>query len=207
MARFVFFSFDYSDVGNFRVNVVRNSWLLKNRQETFVDGSIWETAKSKGEAHLKTLIEDGLNRTSVTAVLIGQGTANRRWVNYEIVKSFERGNGILGVHINRIRGKDGYIVSRGANPLDRLGFKVSDEGKKVNFYELKNGKWVEFDDLPVINNKKSNTLYFEDSFWFGNDYGEFYTFSEKFKTYCWDFDEGNKNFIEWVDDAAEEAGR
>ncbi|XVJ64991.1 MAG: TIR domain-containing protein [Lacibacter sp.] len=207
MARFVFFSFDYTDVGNFRVNVVRNSWLLKNKQETFVDGSIWETAKGKGDAYLKGLIEEGLNRTSVTAVLIGQGTANRRWVNYEIVKSFERGNGILGVHINRIRGKDGYIVSRGANPLDRLGLKVSEEGKKVNFYELKNGRWVEYADLPQINNKKSNTLYFEDSFWFGNDYGEFYTFSQKFKTHCWDFDEGKKNFIDWVGVAAEEAGR
>lgn len=207
MARFVFFSFDYADVGNFRVNVVRNSWLLKNKQETFVDGSIWETAKGKGDAFLKKLIEEGLNRTSVTAVLIGQGTANRRWVNYEIVKSFERGNGILGVHINRIKGKDGYIVSRGANPLDRLGLKVSEEGKKVNFYELKNGKWLEYADLPQINNKKSNTLYFEDSFWFGNDYGEFFTFSQKFKTYCWDFDEGKNNFIDWVDDAADEAGR
>lgn len=194
-------------MGNFRVNVVRNSWLLKNKQETFVDGSIWETAKGKGDAYLKGLIEEGLNRTSVTAVLIGQGTANRRWVNYEIVKSFERGNGILGVHINRIRGKDGYIVSRGANPLDRLGLKVSEEGKKVNFYELKNGRWVEYADLPQINNKKSNTLYFEDSFWFGNDYGEFYTFSQKFKTHCWDFDEGKKNFIDWVGVAAEEAGR
>ena len=111
------------------------------------------------------------------------------------------------MHINRIRGKDGFIVSRGANPLDRLGFKVSEEGKKVNFYELKNGRWVDFADLPKINNKKSNTLYFEDSFWFGNDYGEFYTFSEKFKSYCWDFGGGNKNFIDWVDDAAEEAGR
>jgi hypothetical protein len=181
--------------------------LLKNKQETFVDGSIWETAKGKGDTYLKKLIDEGLNRTSVTALLIGQGTANRRWVNYEIVKSFERGNGILGVYINRIKGKDGYIVSRGANPLDRLGFKVSEEGRKVNFYELKNGRWIEFDDLPQINNKKSNTLYFEDSFWFGNDYGEFYTFSNKFKTYCWDFDGGNKNFTDWVDDAAEDAGR
>ena len=165
------------------------------------------TTKSKGDSYLKRLIEEGLNRTSVTAVLIGQGTAHRRWVNYEIVKSFERGNGIFGVHINRIRGKDGFIVSRGANPFDRLGFKVSEEGKKVNFYELKNPKWVEFDDLPQINNKKSNTLYFHDSFWFGNDYGEFHTFSQKFKTYCWDFNGGNKNFIHWVDDAAKEAGR
>lgn len=207
MARFVFFSFDYADVKNFRVNVVRNNWLLKNRQETFVDGSIWETAKSKGETNLKNLIEQGLNRTSVTVVLIGQGTANRRWVTYEIVKSFERGNGILGVHINRIRGKDGYIVSRGANPLDRLGFEISDNGQKVKFYELEKGQWFEFNDLPEINNKKSNTLYFKDSFFLGNDYGEFYTFSEKFKTYCWDFDGGNNNFIEWVNDAAEKAGR
>lgn len=128
MARFLFFSFDYTDVGNFPVNVIRNSWLLKNKQEIFVDESIWETAKSKGDAYLNRLIEEGLKRASITAVLIGQGTANRCWVNYEIVKSFERDNGILGVHINRIRGKDGYIVSRGANPLDRLGFRISEEG-------------------------------------------------------------------------------
>ena len=47
MARFVFSSFDYADVGNFRANVVRNSWLLKNKHESFVDGSIWEPLKAK----------------------------------------------------------------------------------------------------------------------------------------------------------------
>src|SRR5690242_903818 len=104
MARNVFFSFAYLDVKNFKVNVVRNSWLLNNSDETFVDGSIWEKVKTKGDAYLKRLIETGLNKTSVTAILIGQETANRRWVNYEIIKSFERGNGILGIHINRIRG-------------------------------------------------------------------------------------------------------
>ena len=137
MARFVFFSFAYDDVKNFKVNVVRNSWLLKNKEETFVDGSIWETAKSKGDTFLKNLIEKGLKNTSVTTVLVGEDTANRRWVNYEIVKSFERGNGIFGIHINRIKGRTG-LTSRGQNPLDRLGFEVSSEGTKIRFYELIN---------------------------------------------------------------------
>lgn len=70
MARFVFFSFAYEDVKNFKVNVVRNSWFLKNKEETFVDGSIWEKSKTKGDAYLMKLVEDGLKNTSVTAILI-----------------------------------------------------------------------------------------------------------------------------------------
>ncbi|MGZ4055290.1 MAG: TIR domain-containing protein [Bacteroidia bacterium] len=206
MARNVFFSFAYDDVKNFKVNVVRNSWLLKNKAESFVDGSIWETAKTKGEAALKKLIEEGLNKTSVTVILIGEDTANRRWVNYEIVKSFDKGNGIIAININRIKGRTG-LTARGKNPLDRLGFQISEDGSKVDFFELKNNKWREFTDLPQINNKKSNTLYFGHHWWHGNDYGKFFRFSDLFKTGCWDFDDVNKNFASWVETAAVQAGR
>jgi len=193
-------------VKNFKVNVVRNSWLLNHSVDTFIDGSIWEKEKSKGPTVIKNLIETGLKKTSVTTVLIGDETAERRWVKYEIVKSFEKGNGILGIHINRIRGKQQAISARGLNPLDRLAFQVSEDGKKIRFYELVNRKWVVFADLPEINNKKSNTLYFEDSFWSGNEFGKSFCFSEKFDTYCWIMDDGHKNFSTWVKDAAEQAG-
>jgi hypothetical protein len=206
MARYTFFSFCYNDVKNFKVNVVRNSWLINHDSDTFIDGSIWEKEKSKGAVVIKNLIDSGLNKTSVTAVLIGDETASRRWVKYEIVKSFERGNGILGIHINRIRGKDQKITARGANPLERLAFKVSEDGKKIRFYELLNRRWYVFPDLPEINNKKSNTLYFSDG-WFSNEFGKSFRFSEKFETYCWDVGNGHKNFSTWVDNAAEEAGR
>lgn len=206
MARFVFFSFAYDDVKNFKVNVVRNSWLLKNKEETFVDGSIWEKSKTKGDAYLKKLIEDGLKNTSVTTILIGQDTANRKWVNYEIVKSFDKGNGIFGIHINRIKGRTG-LTARGQNPLDRLGFEVSEEGTKIRFYELTNNKWRPFQLLPEINNKKSNTIYFDDHWWRGNEFGKFFRFSDKFKTVCWDFDEGQKNFASWIEQSATDAGR
>lgn len=207
MARYVFFSFAYDDVKNFRVNVVRNSWFLNNSRETFIDGSMWEKAKAKGDPYIRRLINIGLNQTSITAVLIGSTTANRRWVNYEIIKSFERGNGILGVHINRIRGKDGYICSRGMNPLDRLAFEISDDGRRISFFELYNNNWYVFDDLPEINNRKSNTLHFSDSFWSGNEFGKFYRFSEKFKSYCWHNESGHKNFSNWIEDAVEQAAR
>lgn len=132
MARYVFFSFAYDDVKNFKANVVRQSWLTRNSEETFVDGSIWEKSKKKGAPVLKQLIETGLNQTSVTSVLIGEKTANRRWVNYEIIKSFERGNGLIGIHINRIKGRTG-MTSRGLNPLDRLGLQISEDGSKIYF--------------------------------------------------------------------------
>ena len=206
MARYTFFSFNYNDVKNFKVNVVRNSWLINHAEETFVDGSIWEKEKSKGVAVIKNLINEGLNGTSVTAVLIGDDTANSRWVKYEIVKSFERGNGLLGININRIRGTHQAISAKGVNPLDRLAFHITDDGKKIHFFELINRKWVVFSDLPEINNKKSNSLYFK-SGWFSNDFGKTFRFSDKFETYCWTKDEGHGNFSSWIEDAAEQAGR
>lgn len=206
MARYTFFSFAYEDVKNFKVNIVRNSWLIGQNSDTFIDGSIWEKEKSKGSTVIKELIETGLKRTSVTVVLIGDETTNRRWVKYEIVKSFEKGNGILAIHINRIKGKQQTICSRGLNPLDRLALQISEDGRKIWFFELINRKWVEFSDLPEINNKKSNTLYFEDG-WLSNDFGEMFRFSDLFDTYCWVFDNGHKNFPSWVDKAAKQAGR
>lgn len=207
MARYVFFSFAYDDVKNFKVNVVRNSWFRKNPEDSFIDGSIWEKSKSKSDSYLKRLIENGLTQTSVTTVLIGENTANRRWINYEIIKSFEKGNGILAIHINRIKSRLGYICARGQNPLDRLAFEVSENGKKINFYELYDNSWYVYEDLPQINNRKSNTLVFEDSFWRGNEFGKFYRFSEKFSSYCWVTNDGHGNFPDWIEDAAEQAGR
>jgi hypothetical protein len=207
MSRSVFFSFAYNDVKNFKANVVRQSWLINNSPETFIDGSIWETEKTKSPTLIKELIDNGMNRSSVTAVLIGEETANRRWINYEIVRSFERGNGIIGIHINRIRGKDQAISSRGSNPLDRLKFTISDDGKKIKFYELVERKWIAYADLPEINNKKSNTLYFENSFWSGNDFGKSFCFSDKFQTYCWILNSGHSNFSSWISEAADQAGR
>ena len=209
MARRVFFSFHYeSDI--WRASQIRNSWVTKPDRETagFWDSAAWEEVKKKGDDAVKRWIDNQLNATSVTVVLIGEHTHARQWVKYEIVKSYKRGNGILGIHINRTKDRDGYITRRGLNPLKRIGFIVSSDGKKIHFYKLHARRWEAFQDLPEINNKKSNSLYFEEGFIFKNPrWGNFYTFSEYFKTYCWDFDDGYRNLPNWVEKAAKNAGR
>lgn len=210
MARKVFFSFHYEDVKDFRANTVRNSWLTKGgKAASFSDGSLWERVKTHGDKAIRDLIDSrGLNNTSVTSVLIGTDTHARRWVRYEILKSFERGNGIFGVYINRIRDKNGYRHARGLNPLDRLKIYIDNNGHKIYFYELNNRRWELNRDISSINNKKSNTLYFPEGFWRKNPHwGKSFRLSELFSTYCWDNDSGYYNFPDWVEKAATEAGR
>lgn len=120
MARRVFFSFHYqNDI--WRVNVIRNAHIVEGTSAAgFHDASLWEEAKRRGDEAVKRLIDRGLEGTSVTAVLIGAETANRAYVKYEIDKSLERGNGLLGIYIHNIKDRNGLTCPQGSNPFDRL---------------------------------------------------------------------------------------
>jgi len=96
MSRRVFFSFNYADIMN--ANIVRMSGQFKPTADTgFYDASLWEDAKTKGDAAIKRLIDQGLNNTGVTCFLIGEETHNRKWCRYELAKSLEDNKGILGI--------------------------------------------------------------------------------------------------------------
>jgi len=69
----------------------------------FLDASVWEEAKKRGDAAIKKMIDQALVGTSVTCVLIGENTSQREYVGYEIEKSVERGNGLFGVRIHNIK--------------------------------------------------------------------------------------------------------
>jgi len=134
LARRVFFSFHYErDI--WRANVVRNSWVTQDREAAgFWDASLWEEAKKKGDDALKKLISDGLIGTSVTVVLIGAETYDRKWVKHEIIESYKRNNGLLGVYINQIEDQDGKTDQAGPNPFDSI--YIERGGRKVYFSEL-----------------------------------------------------------------------
>ncbi|WP_437570005.1 TIR domain-containing protein [Sorangium sp. So ce542] len=139
MARRVFFSFHYeNDV--WRASVVRNSHVVEGTAAAgFQDASLWEEAKKKGDDALKRLINAGLENTTVTAVLIGAETASRKWVDYEIQRSIERGNGLLGIYIDGLKDKDGKTSVRGVVPK-----RLSEAGAPVYFWDRdKFGQWVE----------------------------------------------------------------
>ena len=120
MARHVFFSFHYQrDI--WRVNQVRNSWLTQgNTTADFWDDASWEKVKKQGDQAIKSWINRQMKGTSVTVVLIGFETSNRKYVKYEIQKSYEENKGILGIRIHNLKNQYGYTDYQGANPLDIL---------------------------------------------------------------------------------------
>lgn len=198
MPRNVYFSFHYQDVIDFRANVVRNSGKFRKKGEVFRDSSIWEEAEEKQVKKIKALIDKELKGSSVTCVLIGNETYSRRWVRYELMKSFEIKKGLVGVGINWIKGKDRKIkLWAGENPFDYLAIKISDDGKTIDLFEKKNGSWIPFKDLPAIRNS-----YFKEDY-FGRDY----RLSDFYKRYSYDWHDGKVNFPSWIEEAAISAGR
>jgi len=189
MARRVFFSFHYEDVKTFRANVVRKHALTKETGEAgFFDGSIWENAKKHGDNSVKALINSSLENTSATCVLIGSETWRRRWVRYEILKSYGRGNLLFGVHINSVPDKNKQTFPQGQNPFDYLGFVVSANGEKLTYYERDGAEWKVFQDLPP------KTPNFDRQHW-----GKGFKLSNWVPCYDWILGDGYNNFPTWVD--------
>lgn len=104
MARSVFYSFHYqNDIT--RVMVVRNRWLTQGGQmiSGVIDHAEFEQVQRRGDFAIKKWISDQLLGTSVTVVLIDEETLKREYVKYEICKSLQRRNAIIGVDIHRIK--------------------------------------------------------------------------------------------------------
>jgi hypothetical protein len=101
MVRKVFFSFDF-DRDIWRVNQVRNSNLTKE-VAGFIDPVGWESVKKGGDPAIQKWIDQNMIGTTVTAVLIGAMTSNSRWVRYEIQKTRNNGNGLLGIQIHMLQ--------------------------------------------------------------------------------------------------------
>jgi hypothetical protein len=140
MARNVFFSFHYQrDI--FRVNQIRNlPEVVDKAAAGFRDSSLWEEAKKKSDTEIRKLIDNGLMGTTVTVVCIGNKTAGRKFINYEIEKSIERGNGIVGVKIHHLKNQNGETDAEGDTPslLTKNGYSIY---KYDNHTKLKD--WIE----------------------------------------------------------------
>ena len=146
MARRTFFSFHYGpDV--WRAWNVRNCWIVRPEDQIssgFFDSSVFEASKKESDDALKAFLRKGMNNTSVTCVLAGARTSERRWVRYEIARSIIKGNGLLTVFIHGIRNRKKLTSQKGSDPLSKVGlYKWND---RVYLAELKGGKWVQYSD-------------------------------------------------------------
>ena len=138
MTRRTFFSFKYKDVS--RAMIVRNSWVTQGKEAAgFIDAADFEEVKRKGDTAIKNWIDSQLKGTSVTVVLVGEKTCSSRWVKYEIEKSIEIGNGLLGIDVSKIKDLQGNTSDRCGKIPNGYNFYLwnKDEGYKNM------GDWIE----------------------------------------------------------------
>ena len=97
---------------------------------TPVSDNDWETVTRGGDAAIKKWIADQMYGRSCTVVLVGSNTAGRKWVNHEIVESWNDGMGVVGIHIHGLKNLDGYVSKKGKNPFAHIS--CDDTGKKLS---------------------------------------------------------------------------
>ena len=124
MARRVFYSFHYLPDA-WRTSQVRNIGVVEgNRPASDND---WETVKKGGDKAIQKWIDDQLNGRSCTVVLIGKETAGRKWITYEIEKSWNDKKGVVGIYVHNLKDSGGKQTTKGGNPFDHLTMKRDDK--------------------------------------------------------------------------------
>lgn len=122
MARRVFYSFHYKPDCS-RAAQVRNMGVVDGNKPA--SDNDWETIKKGGDAAIKKWINEQLGGKSCAVVLIGEKTAGRKWINYEIEKACNDEKGVVGVYIHRLKDLDGNQSKKGNNPFEN--FKIGDK--------------------------------------------------------------------------------
>ena len=101
-----YFAFDYEFADDFRVNAVQNYKFTGDiKRASYFAKAPWDASRRREPAELKRLIDAELEGTFATIVLCGERTHARRWVRYEMFKSIEQGNALVGNQAARHRGK------------------------------------------------------------------------------------------------------
>ena len=125
----VYFSFQYpGDLA--RVNAVRKlPNVVAYSAAGFDTPGLWNKTCRMGQAAVKQMIDSVLANTAVTVVCIGQqSSANDKYIAYEIERTLQHGNGIVGLHVHHLRDRHGRTAARGrASPrIAMSGYRVYD---------------------------------------------------------------------------------
>ena len=127
MKRQVFYSFHYVP-DNWRAAQVRNIGVVEGNSSA--SDNDWETVKKGGDAAIKRWISAQMKNRSCAVVLVGSNTADRKWINHEIIHAWDKKKGVVGICIHGLKNKDGNLSKKGKNPFDCISYGNS--GKKLS---------------------------------------------------------------------------
>lgn len=132
MAHRVFYSFHFKP-DNWRASQVRNMGAIEGNRP--VSDNKWEEITSCGDEAIKDWIDEQMQGKSCEIVLIGENTASRKWIEYEIKKAWNDRKGVFGIYINNLKNKDREQSSKGRNPFDNFTFDGEKLSKIVKAYD------------------------------------------------------------------------
>lgn len=120
MKRQVFYSFHYEEDVR-RVALIRNIGAIEGNK--IVSENEWEDVKMGGDAAIKKWIDDNMEYRSCVIVLIGEHTAGRKWIDYEIKHAWETGKALLGIYIHNIKDPLVGKCNMGDNPFEQWKYQ------------------------------------------------------------------------------------
>ncbi len=132
MVRRVFYSFHY-ERDNWRAAQVRNIRTMEGNQPA--RDNDWETVTRGGTAAIKRWIARQMKGRSCTVVLVGTDTAERPWIEHEIIKSWNDRMGVVGIHIHGLLNRHGQFPYKGRNPFNSLKLGESRLSSIVKCYD------------------------------------------------------------------------
>ncbi|MDQ0836959.1 TIR domain-containing protein [Sphingomonas faeni] len=117
MAKKCFLSFHYK-ADNWRVSQVRNMGVIE--EQPLLAANDWESIKKKGDKAIEEWIDKHMAGKKCLVVLVGEKTAGRPWVKYEIKKAWKDGMGVVGVRIHGLKDADEKQSKIGGDPFAGL---------------------------------------------------------------------------------------
>jgi hypothetical protein len=112
MNRRVLYSFDYQHDFNRAAQVAS----MKGVDGHLSPSAEWRLVVEE-ELETQRWISKRLCGKSCVVVLIGSDTARQDWIKREIESAWQLGQGVLGIHIHRLRDSQNQQAHKGPNPL------------------------------------------------------------------------------------------
>ena len=112
----------------------------------------WEKVRGTGNAAVEKWIQDQMSYKKAVIVLIGQKTAGRSWVTYEIEKAWEGRRPLLGIRIHGLSSM-GAVDSAGSDP-----FLQANEVVRVPIFDPTVTNWLGKIDSKATYNKLRENL-------------------------------------------------
>lgn len=122
MARSSFVSFHFQR-DHWRVQQILKMGALEQQVE--LPAQEWESVKRKGDDAVHAWIDEQMRYKQAVIVMIGNETASRKFVRYEIKRAWDLRKPMLGILIHGLKDANGTTDRPGANPFEKFGFSDS----------------------------------------------------------------------------------